>query len=239
MEVLAFIGFLGMVLCIILLIVSLVKKNGKAKQWGIGILASFIILMVGAVNSSNSSDTSNKSTDKTVVSTAKSTDSPSSTSEPAKPETTQANQSKPSNNESTSKKTSQSSSATVTGKDKGSNNLLENAKDQLKNIADKDNKYVQGVKNARPEQYPDKNYGDAFAGFFGSPAWKYFDATTGEKVVEFTGFCTYQDVEVKARLQFIISEDGKTFEIGALSFNDVPQNQLIKTSLLEKAFSEK
>ena len=239
MEVLAFIGFLGMVLCIILLIVSLVKKNGKAKQWGIGILASFIILMVGAVNSSNSSDTSNKSTDTAAVTTAQGTDKPSA-SEPAKPDAAEANQSKPVSNESTSKNTSQSTGASVPGgKDKGSNNLLENVKDQLKNIADKDNKYVQGVKNASPEQFPNKTYGDAFAGFFGTPAWKYFDADSGEKVVEFTGFCTYQNVEVKAKLQFIISEDGKTFEIGALSFNDVPQNQLIKTSLLEKAFSEK
>ena len=54
--------------------------------------------------------------------------------------------------------------------------------------------------------------------------------------MEFTGRCTYMDQEVKARLQFILSDDGKTFEHGALSFNDVPQSALITSALIYKAF---
>ena len=58
----------------------------------------------------------------------------------------------------------------------------------------------------------------------------------GEDVVEFTGYCTYRDAEVKARLQFILNVEEGTFESGALSFNDVPQVELITVSMIEKAF---
>ena len=120
----------------------------------------------------------------------------------------------------------------------GNNNLVDNTKDQISNVVDSNNKYVQGVKNAIPKQYPNTTYGDAFKDFFGSPTWKYFNATNGDAVVEFTGFCNYQNVEVKARLQFIMSKDGNTFTIGALDFNSVPQNELIKQSLLVNIFKQ-
>lgn len=84
--------------------------------------------------------------------------------------------------------------------------------------------------------YPECEYGDVFDEFFGSPTWKYFEADTGEQVVEFTGYCIYQDVEVKARLQFILDMENETFESGAMSFNDVPQLELITTAMIQKAF---
>ncbi|MBU3190933.1 hypothetical protein K9O30_15790 [Clostridium bowmanii] len=49
-------------------------------------------------------------------------------------------------------------------------------------------------------------------------------------------YCTYQNVEVKAKQQFILNIDAGTFEAGALYFNDVPQNALITASMLSKAF---
>ena len=57
-------------------------------------------------------------------------------------------------------------------------------------------------------------------------------------VVEFTGSCMYRDVEVDARIQFTISDDGETFEATFLSFNDIPQNNILLNALIEKAFSE-
>lgn len=115
--------------------------------------------------------------------------------------------------------------------------VVQEVADQAKNIADKENENVLSVKNGYPENYPDVTFGDAFDNFFGSPTWKYFEGENGEDVVEFTGYCTYQDVEVKARLQFVLNDDG-TFTSGALSFNEVPQSQLITSAMLEKAFEE-
>lgn len=122
--------------------------------------------------------------------------------------------------------------------------------DQMENIADSEEEHVLSVKNGYLEQYPENPIGEAFDNFFGSPTWKYFKGTdtggNGESindtehnvdVVEFTGYCTYQDVEVKARLQFILNEDG-TFTTGALSFNDVPQSQLITAAMMEKIFEQ-
>lgn len=98
--------------------------------------------------------------------------------------------------------------------------------------------HVLFVKNGYPSSYPDCNYGDVFDFFFASPTWKYFEGENGEDVVEFTGYCIYLEQEVKARLQFILDMDNGTFETGAMSFNDVPQTQLITVALIEKAFSE-
>ena len=56
-------------------------------------------------------------------------------------------------------------------------------------------------------------------------------------VVEFTGYCMYKDVRVKALIQFELDKDAGTFEASYLSFNDVPQNGLTLAALLDTAFS--
>lgn len=94
-------------------------------------------------------------------------------------------------------------------------------------LAQANDEHVQGVKYGSLNSYPDITYAEAFDYFFGSPTWKYFrGAQEGSNiehdVVEFTGTCFYRDSEVKARIQFTISEDRKTFEATYLSFNDVP-----------------
>ncbi len=115
--------------------------------------------------------------------------------------------------------------------------IVQEVADQAENIADSDDEHVISVKNGHPEAYSEITFGEAFESFFGSPAWKYFKGEDGEDVVEFTGYCTYQDVEVKARLQFVLKDDG-SFASGALSFNDVPQSQMITSAMLEKAFEQ-
>lgn len=110
--------------------------------------------------------------------------------------------------------------------------------DQIENAADSDNPYVLAVKGGYPEDRPDQLYGDAFEAFFASPTWTYFMSDTGEHVVEFTGTMMYMDTEVKARIQFIVDDETDTFEVGALSFNEVPQTELIKLSVLAKVFEE-
>lgn len=103
--------------------------------------------------------------------------------------------------------------------------------------------HVRSVKYGSPNSYPEITYEEAFENFFGSPTWTYFRGTqegsnVEHDVVEFTGTCLYLDSEVKARIQFTISEDGKSFEATYLSFNDVPQANLIMYMLIDKVFSE-
>lgn len=112
----------------------------------------------------------------------------------------------------------------------------QDAADKIQNLTDKNNENVLMVKNGHPEIYPDSKYGESFDNFFGSPTWVYFKSEDGQDVVEFTGDCTYQEVKVKARIQFILDVHARTFTAGALSFNDVPQNQLMTTGLFSKVF---
>jgi len=115
------------------------------------------------------------------------------------------------------------------------NDVTSNLKDQASNIIDMQDPHVLSVKTGHFSSNPDRSIGDAFQEFFGDPTWKYFKAESGNEIVEFTGHMMYQEAKVKARLQFILN-DSKSFEIGALSFNDVPQNELIKASLMSNVF---
>lgn len=111
------------------------------------------------------------------------------------------------------------------------------AEDKVTSFVQQEHPLVKMVKGGTNSRFPDVTYGDAFEDFFGNPTWTCFTADTGEEVVEFTGDCTYQEIGVKARLQFIVHKAEESFEPGALSFNEVPQNMLITASLLEKVFT--
>lgn len=110
--------------------------------------------------------------------------------------------------------------------------------DAVANVSDADNRYVQMVKGGYRESAPDLTYEDAFSAFFGTPRWKYFEGENGQDVVEFTGDCIYRDVNVKARIQFIVDEDKGTFEATYLAFNEVPQDALTLAAVIGKAFEE-
>lgn len=128
----------------------------------------------------------------------------------------------------------------------------DDAVDQAANVVQAEDENVLSVKNGTNSNYPGTTYGEAFEAFFGNPAWKYFKGTqegpdddgdgkpdyTKEDidVVEFTGYCTYSDVKVKALIQFILDKDAGTFEAGFLSFNKVPQTSLTLSALIDKAF---
>lgn len=116
-------------------------------------------------------------------------------------------------------------------------NVVQEVSEQAEDIENKEDENVLKIKNGHPEDYPDITYGEAFDNFFGSPMWEYLGGENKEDIVEFTGYYTYQNTEVKVRVQFILNEDG-TFTSGALSFNDVLQSQLITKSTLEKAFEQ-
>lgn len=100
-----------------------------------------------------------------------------------------------------------------------------------------ENEYVSAVKNGTFNNYPDVLIGDAFDDFFSNPKWKHFVSDDGINVVEFTGGCKYDDVDVKALLQFIVYEDD-TFESSYFSMNDISQNLLMMSGLLDKVIGE-
>lgn len=96
--------------------------------------------------------------------------------------------------------------------------------------------YIQMVVNGYRVEDPEHTYGEAFDAFFASPQWEFFVSDEDEKVVEFTGDCTYLDAPVTACVQFIINETDNTFEATWLDFNGVPQNTLTLNALITKAF---
>lgn len=125
--------------------------------------------------------------------------------------------------------------------------------DQVANVVQAEDEHVLSVKGGTNSSYPGKTIGEAFDNFFGSPTWKYFKGTkesTDEDgdgkpdsetenvdVVEFTGYCMYQDVEVKALIQFTLGDDD-SFEATYLSYNEVPQNMLELASLMNTVFGD-
>ena len=121
-----------------------------------------------------------------------------------------------------------------------SNSAVQNAgkelEDGITNLKDADNQYVKLVKNGHPNDNPNMTYDKAFTEFFGTPRWKYFKSDENLDIVEFTGDCTYQDVDVKARIQFVVDEENGTFEATYLAFNEVPQSNLIMLGMFEKIF---
>ena len=98
--------------------------------------------------------------------------------------------------------------------------------------------YIQMVVNGYRVEDPEHSYGEAFDAFFASPHWKFFVSEEDEKVVEFTGDCTYQDAPVTACIQFVIDEENSTFEAAWLDLNGVPQDTLTLNALITKAFDD-
>lgn len=98
--------------------------------------------------------------------------------------------------------------------------------------------YIQMVTGGYRIDDPEFTYGDAFNSFFSSPHWEFFISEDDEKIVEFTGDCTYRDTPVTACIQFVIYEEDETFEAVWLDFNEVPQDTATLNSLISTAFEK-
>lgn len=116
-----------------------------------------------------------------------------------------------------------------------STDTLNNASSKIKDVIP-NNKYIEAVKNSQREEYSNTTYESAFKNFFANPSWRFLKADNGQKVVEFSGNCTYADTIVKAKIQFLISQDESVFEVGAVAFNDVPQTVIMTNALINVAF---
>lgn len=114
---------------------------------------------------------------------------------------------------------------------------VNNIEDVVQSAATSMDPNVTKVKEGYLDSYPNIAIGEAFESYFSSPAWKYFPAEEEEEVVEFTGYFMFEEVKAKATIQFVMQEEGQ-FEIGATTFNDLPQDQLSKGNLIESIFEE-
>lgn len=101
-----------------------------------------------------------------------------------------------------------------------------------------DDKYVTMVKKGHLKMAPNITIDEAFTNFFGDPKWKSFEATTGQRVVEFSGKCTWEDKPATCRMQFIVDYDNGTFETGAVSINGTDLNVLETAIIMAKIIGE-
>lgn len=129
---------------------------------------------------------------------------------------------------------SESNGSDKEGSDKSSD---ESSEEDDQDNKEKKDKFIQTVKDARPESFSGCTYGKAFDEFFTSPQWDYFESTNGQNVVEFTGECMYAGSPTKARMQFTVSSSS-VVTTGALYYNNAPQTTKIITESLNRIFEQ-
>ncbi|MEY9977688.1 hypothetical protein [Lysinibacillus sp. RC79] len=94
-----------------------------------------------------------------------------------------------------------------------------------------DNEYIDTVKEGYLGNFSEVSVRNAFNYAFFEPYWRYYQAKTGEHVVELSGDITFEGEKGHAILQFVVDEQTKKFTAYAMKFNDVVlspvQNRLL------------
>ena len=110
------------------------------------------------------------------------------------------------------------------------------AVDLVNSLNTSDSPEVKSVKNSYLTSYSDKiTVGKALDSFLGNPIWQYFESEDHQKVVQCNGTCQYNDKTVEAKIQFLLNDDD-TFEIHAMSLNDIDQNLLMMAAFMGKVY---
>ena len=135
------------------------------------------------------------------------------------------------------KESSSDSESNGGDKEGGDKSSDESSEEDDPDNKEKKDKFIQTVKDARPESFSGCTYGKAFDEFFTSPQWDYFESTNGQNVVEFTGECMYAGSPTKARMQFTVSSSS-VVTTGALYYNNAPQTTKIITESLNRIFEQ-
>ncbi|MFJ6209548.1 hypothetical protein [Lysinibacillus sp. NPDC092081] len=84
-----------------------------------------------------------------------------------------------------------------------------------------DNEYIDTVKEGYLGDFSEVSVRNAFNYAFFEPYWRYYQAKTGERVVELSGDITFEGEKGHAILQFVVDEHSKQFTVYAMKFNDV------------------
>lgn len=101
----------------------------------------------------------------------------------------------------------------------------------------RDDKYVKLVKSGAMDMVPNALIGKAFDKFFSDGKWKSFEATNGDRIVEFVGKCNWREKPATIKIQFLINDD-KRFELYAVEVNNVPLNRIDSVGIMRKILSE-
>ncbi|GAB0171614.1 hypothetical protein LSPCS325_50510 [Lysinibacillus sp. CTST325] len=100
-----------------------------------------------------------------------------------------------------------------------------------------DNEYIDTVKEGYLGDFSDVSVRNAFNYAFFEPYWRYYQAKTGEHVVELSGDITFEGEKGHAILQFVVDEQTRKFTAYAMKFNDVVlspvQNRLLISMVYE------
>ena len=95
-----------------------------------------------------------------------------------------------------------------------------------------DHEYIDIVKEGYLENFSDVTVRNAFNYAFFEPYWRYYQAKTGEQVIELSGEITFQDEKGHAILQFVVDEQTKQFSLRAMKFNENVLNAEQKQKLV-------
>ena len=99
---------------------------------------------------------------------------------------------------------------------------------------------VKLVKTGHLQNYPQRTVGEAIDSFFDSPKWESGTSadgeTKGKTFVNAKGKIKFMGKDVDAVLQLIVNEEDTTFNVHALEFNNIPQNQFMMVALLTKMY---
>ena len=71
-----------------------------------------------------------------------------------------------------------------------------------------DQETINKVREFAPSDAKGITYNQAFAGFYSNPDWKSFKSDAGEDIVEFSGGCSYNDIEGTFYIQFHLDSTG-------------------------------
>lgn len=95
--------------------------------------------------------------------------------------------------------------------------------------------YVSLIKESSPEAYPDYTYGVVFDNYFSNPNWGYAEIDK-QKIVDFTGGCTWNGEDVNCEIQFQLNMDEGTFEVVYYEFDGNEQDLDEWPNVLDKIF---
>ncbi|MDF1581434.1 MAG: hypothetical protein P1P74_11760 [Desulfuromonadales bacterium] len=98
------------------------------------------------------------------------------------------------------------------------------------------------VKSGTLSACPDVPIGLAIDSFFNGAKWASGIGADGEskgkQLVNVEGEILFMDKPITAALQFVVDGEQKSFELHAMEFNGVPQNQLFMAALVRKICGE-
>lgn len=95
-----------------------------------------------------------------------------------------------------------------------------------------DSAEIKQVKEGALHSCPSHTVGQMVEGFMESPSWTSGKSDDGKKFVNIEGGITFHDKPVRAMIQFIVNDDG--FSFNAFEMNGVPSANIIAIGLLDK-----